>query len=136
MKKMLLIAMISAPAFAANFESVSESSSIDTSIFEELVSPSLAESSCSTGMIKETYLECKTRPIYSERHVTVCHYQAYNSVGEISYEHNLTRYQCLGPVYIGNHRYDLSKTEWKVKQTVVGTEKYDCQTRERWVCAY
>ncbi len=90
---------------------------------------------CDGILIPETYQVCDERPIYEDREITECHYESLANEDTYSFT-TAGRYQCKGPVYRGNTRYDLTRTEWRTDKVQVGVEKYNCRTRTRWVCEY
>jgi len=94
-----------------------------------------ASSWCDGILIEETYQVCDERPIYETQEITECHYESLLTEQTYSFT-TPGRYQCLGPIYQGNVRYDLTRTEWRTEQVEVGVEKYNCQTRTRWICEH
>ena len=94
-----------------------------------------ASSWCDGILIRESYQVCDERPIYEDKQITECHYEAMPSEKTYSFT-TPGRYQCQGPVYIANVRYDLTQTEWRTDKVKIGVEKYNCRTQTRWVCEY
>ncbi|SFD48954.1 hypothetical protein [Pseudoalteromonas denitrificans] len=134
--KKLVIALSFLPVVA-----MAAPSSINISEFIKPVAPSAildgpaASSWCDGILVPETYQVCDERPIYEDKEITECHYESLAAEDTYSFT-TPGRYQCRGPVYLGNTRYDLTRTEWRTDKIKVGVEKYNCQTRTRWVCEY